>query len=57
MKKWEVAYVVGNTYKFKYVFAETNTQAIKKARVKNIIDLYVVDENNNRVEEQSEVLI
>lgn len=51
MKKWEVAYVVGNTYKFKYVFAETNTQAIKKARVKNIIDLYVVDENNNRVEE------
>ena len=50
MKKWEVTYIVGNTYKFKYVFAETNEQAIKKARVKNIVDLYVIDENNNRVE-------
>ena len=39
MKKWRVVYVVGNTYKTKYVFAATNTQAIKKARVKNIVDL------------------
>ena len=39
IKKWRVVYVVGNTYKTKYVFAATNTQAIKKARVKNIVDL------------------
>lgn len=50
MLKWEVIYVVGNTYKCKYVYAQTNEQAIKKARIKNIVDLYVVDENNNKVE-------
>lgn len=49
MKKWNVDYVVGNTYKNKYVYADTNTKAIKKARVKSIIDLYIVDENNNRI--------
>ena len=37
--KWRVDYVVGNTYKVKYVYAENNKQAIKKARVKNIVDL------------------
>lgn len=49
MDKWNVTYVVGNTYKRKYVFADTNEKAIKKARVKNIIELYIVDENNNRI--------
>ena len=49
MKRWRINYVVGNTYKYKYVFAETNTQAIKKARIKNIIELYVVDENGHRL--------
>lgn len=32
--KWKVDYVVGNTYKVKYVEAKTNTEAIKKAKVK-----------------------
>ena len=42
--KWRVDYVVGNTYKVKYVEAKTNTEAIKKAKVKNIVDLNPVDE-------------
>lgn len=49
MYKWNITYVVGNTYKRKYVFADTNEKAIKKANVKNIIELYIVDENNNRI--------
>ena len=44
MKKWSVDYVVGNTYKIKYVYAETAEEAIKKARVKNIVDLNIVAE-------------
>lgn len=44
MKKWIVDYVVGNTYKIKYVYAETAEEAIKKARVKNIVDLNIVAE-------------
>ena len=43
MKKWIVDYVVGNTYKVKYVFAETATEAIKKAKVKNIVDLNIAE--------------
>ena len=42
MKKWCVYYVVGNTYRAKYVYAETPEQAIKKAKVKNIVDLQEV---------------
>ena len=38
---WRVDYVVGNTYKVKYITAETAEQAIKKARVKNIVDLNI----------------
>lgn len=49
MYKWNITYVVGNTYKRKYVFVDTNEKAIKKANVKNIIELYIVDENNNRI--------
>ena len=49
MDRWLVTYVVGNTYKVKYVHADTNTKAIKKARVKNIVDLFIVDENNKRI--------
>lgn len=45
MLKWRVDYVVGSTYKVKYVNAETNTQAVKRARVKNIVDLNVVNES------------
>ena len=40
--KWRVDYVVGNTYKVKYVIADSAFQAIKKARVKNIVDLNIV---------------
>lgn len=40
MKNWIIAYVVGNTYKRKTVCAETAAAAIKKARVKNIVDLW-----------------
>lgn len=42
MKKWAVDYVVGNTYKTKYVWADTAAEAIKKARVKNIVDLRIM---------------
>ena len=45
MLKWRVDYVVGSTYKVKYVNAETNTQAVKRARVKNIVDLNVVNKS------------
>jgi len=34
IKKWIVDYVVGNTYKVKYVEAKTNTEAIKKGKSK-----------------------
>lgn len=39
MFSWTVCYVVGNTYKIKKVKAYTPEAAIKKARVKNIVDL------------------
>lgn len=44
MKKWAVDYVVGNTYKVKFVFAETVSEAIKKAKVKNIVDLRIIEQ-------------
>lgn len=42
MKLWRVDYVVGSCYKSKYIKAETNKEAIKKARVKHIVDLQIV---------------
>lgn len=39
MYKWRIDYVVGNTCKVKYILADTAEQAIKKARIKNIVDL------------------
>ena len=41
MKTYIIDYVVGNTYKTKEVKAETIEQAIKKARVKNIVDINI----------------
>ena len=41
---WIVDYVVGNWHKSKRVLAETAAEAIKKARVKNIEDLFPEDE-------------
>lgn len=49
MAKWCVWYRVGNTYKYKYVYADNAETAIRRARIKNIDDLYIVDENNNRI--------
>ena len=43
MKKWHVFYLVGNTYKQKIVYAQNASEAIKKARVKNIIDLQIIE--------------
>ena len=45
--KWCVDYVVGNTYKVKYVIADSASQAIKKARVKNIVDLNIAESVKN----------
>lgn len=42
---WAVIYITGNTYKTKYVKANTSTQAIKKARIKNIVELYPMEVN------------
>ena len=42
--QWVVDYVVGNTYKVKVVTAETAEQAIKRARIKNIVDLNPIKE-------------
>lgn len=39
MNKWRIVHVVGNTYKVKYIIAETPEKAIKKARIKNIVDI------------------
>lgn len=47
---WCVDYVVGNTYKVKYIEADTAEQAIKKARVKNIVDLKIIDERGLQYE-------
>ncbi len=43
IKKWRVDYRVGNTYKVKYVLAENASKAIKKARIKNIVDLQICE--------------
>ena len=46
-RTWIVDYVVGNWHKSKRVLAETAAEAIKKARVKNIEDLFPEDERVN----------
>ena len=48
MAKWNVGYCIGNTYTYKYAYADTAAQAIKKARIKNIVELYPVEENRTR---------
>lgn len=44
MRKWTVVYCVGNTYKHKHIVADTAEKAAKKARIKNIVDLFPVEE-------------
>lgn len=39
MKKWYIAYFSRNSYRSKCIDADTSEQAIKRAKVKNIIDL------------------
>lgn len=44
MMTWEITYVVGNTYKVKYVKADTAEQALKRGRVKkSVVDLDIVE--------------
>ena len=44
MHTWEITYVVGNTYKVKYVKANNAEQALKKGRVsKSVVDLDIVE--------------
>lgn len=40
MYQYQIIYRVGNTYKSKYVIANTTEEAIRKARVKNIEDIF-----------------
>ena len=43
-KTWRIDYVVGHTYKSKYVKAETAEQALKRGRVrKSVVDLDIVE--------------
>lgn len=50
-QKWLVSYYVRNRnlYTYKFVYADTAADAIRKARVKEIEDLYPVDEDGNRI--------
>lgn len=41
MYRYHIVYVVGNTYKSKFIIADNTQSAIKKARVKNIVDIFV----------------
>ena len=49
MIKWFVGYWIGNTYYHKFIYADTATLAIKKSKIKNIVELFPVDENNKRI--------
>lgn len=44
MKTYIIVYVVGNTYKVKKIKAETIEQAVKKARVKTIVDINIEED-------------
>ena len=48
MTKWNVGYWIGNTYTYKYVYADTAAQAIKKARIKSIDEVYPGEEDRTR---------
>ena len=52
MIKWEVDYYVRNKnlYTYKYVYANTAADAIKKARVKNITDLKPIEKGERKKE-------
>ena len=46
MKKWRVFYYIRskNLYTYKDITAESASEAIKKSRVKNIVDLIIIEE-------------
>ena len=46
MKKWEVCYYVRskNLYTTKTIYADTAQEAIKKARVKHVEDIYEIEQ-------------
>ena len=52
---WEIDYVVGNTYKKKYVTATTSQEALDKAKIKNIVDINI--SKTHFREEQYDALI
>lgn len=41
---WAIIYVVGNTYKTKYIKADTGEKALKRSRLKNAVAIYQVKE-------------
>lgn len=51
MKIWKVWYYIRskNLYTTKVVYADTAQKAIKKARVKNIEDIYEIDEKGKEI--------
>ena len=51
MKIWKVWYYIRskNLYTTKVIYANTAQEAIKKARVKHIEDIYEIDENGKTI--------
>ena len=51
MKIWKVCYYIRskNLYTTKIIYANTAQEAIKKARVKHIEDIYEIDENGKTI--------
>ena len=43
MKTYEITYIVGNVYRRKRIIAENAEQACKRAKVKNIVDIDIVE--------------
>lgn len=43
MKTYEITYAVGNAYRRKRIIADSVEQACKRAKVKNIIDIDILE--------------
>lgn len=50
MKIWRVDYYGKGAYRRKYVKAENSAKAIKKARLKNIVDLCIIPDDCKELE-------
>lgn len=51
-KLWRIDYVVGNTYKFKLLYANTAAEAIKKSRIKDPVDVTIEREESVNQEDE-----